>query len=58
MKAFYDGLISIFSEKYITTSPVESKDVSELLTDSNDILQRWAEQEHCEGILNETSEIA
>ena len=55
MKAFYDGLISIFGQKCETTSPIESKEESELLTvtGSNDILQRWAEQEHGEGILNE-----
>ena len=55
MKAFYDGLISIFGQKCETTRPIESKKESELLTviGSNDILQRWAEQEHCEGILNE-----
>ena len=51
LKAFYDGLKSVFGPSHTKTSPIESKDGSTTFTEKNDILKRWAE--HFEGVLNQ-----
>ena len=55
LKAFYDGLNSIFGPNQIKTSPIESKDGTTTFTDKNDILKRWAE--HFKGVLNQPSDV-
>ena len=55
LKAFYDGLNGVFGPTITKTSPIESKDGTKVLTEKNDILERWAE--HFSDVLNQPSHV-
>ena len=51
MKQFYDGLKKVFGPHDSGSNPVRSKDGTAMLTDAEQILNRWAE--HFESLLNQ-----
>ena len=53
MKAFYDGLKQVYGPKDSGSAPVRSKDGTNLITDREEILARWAE--HFQTVLNQPS---
>ena len=53
MKRFYDGLKAVYGPKSVSLAPIRSMDGQNLLTDSREILQRWAE--HFNTLLNRSS---
>jgi len=54
-KAFYEGLKAVYGPKTSGNSPIYSSDNSELFTDRDKILKRWAE--HFQSVLNHESTI-
>jgi len=54
-KRFYDGLQTVFGPKMSCVTPLSSADGQTMLTDSNEILQRWAE--HFNNLLNQPSQV-
>ena len=54
-KYFYDALKTIYGPQSSGTSPLLNADGTRLLTDKNEILERWAE--HFNSVLNRPSSI-
>ena len=55
MKRFFDSLKTIYSPPTSGSSPILSADGAKLITDNNEIVERWAE--HFNGVLNQPSSI-
>ena len=55
MKNFYSGLKEIYGPTTSGSSPILNKDGTNLITDKEDILKRWAE--HFDSVLNRPSAI-
>ena len=51
MKQFYDGLKKVFGPHDSGSTPVRSKDGTAMITDAEQILNRWTE--HFEAVLNQ-----
>ena len=55
MKRFYDSLKCVYGPSVSGSSPMLSADGSTLITDKNELLERWAR--HFDGVLNRPSSI-
>ena len=54
-KAFYDGLKAVYGPSISSSSPLLSSDGERLLTEDNEILERWVE--HYSEVLNRNSNV-
>ena len=54
-RVFYEGLKGVFGPQVSGTSPVMADDGTTLLTEKNDILNRW--KTHFESVLNSSSDV-